>query len=139
RAHLYAVKAYLHSRQGEHCDALEALAAFDESGGEKSFSELAMVINLEAYASYDASRLLQRALAIRNAVLRLPSCPFLVARHERERLRIGLLSNGFGRHPVGWLTLPAFEALDKSRFSLVCFSTHERTADPLTARFRLAA
>lgn len=139
RSSVFALKAYLHSRQGEHRDALEALAAFDQSGGEKSFSELAMVINLEAYASDDAARLLQRALAIRNAVSRLPSCPFLVARHERERFRIGLLSNGFGCHPVGWLTLPAFEALDKSRFSLVCFSTHERAADPLTARFRLAA
>ena len=139
RPQVFALKAYLHSRQGEHREALEALAAFDQSGGEKSFSELAMVINLEAYATDDATRLLQRAHAIRNAVSGLPSCPFVVARQERERLRIGLLSNGFGRHPVGWLTLPAFEALDKSRFSLVCFSTHERAADPLTARFRLAA
>ena len=139
RSSVFALKAYLHSRQGEHRDALEALAAFDQSGGEKSFSELAMVINLEAYASDDAARLLQRAHAIGDAAAQLSVCPFLIAGNRGNRLRIGLLSNGFGRHPVGWLTLPAFEALDKSRFSIVCFSTHERAADPLTARFRLAA
>lgn len=40
---------------------------------------------------------------------------------EPERpLRIGLLSNALRRHPVGWLTLPAWEALEPAAFDLVC-------------------
>jgi protein O-GlcNAc transferase len=49
------------------------------------------------------------------------------------------ISNSFGCHPVGWLTLGAFEALDRDRFEILCFSTMERRDDPIARRFRLLA
>lgn len=138
----HATKAHLHSRQGEHRQALQALERFDAAPGEKTFAELAMVINLEAYATADAGRLLARARAVGRAAAGLPRCPLLLRRASGQgprRLRVGLVSNGFGRHPVGWLTLPAFEAMDRSRFEIICFSTLERACDPLANRFRLLA
>ena len=39
RPQVFALKAYLHSRQDEHREVLEALAAFNQNGGEKSFFE----------------------------------------------------------------------------------------------------
>lgn len=138
----HATKAHLHSRQGEHREALQALERFDRARGEKSFAELAMVLNIEAYATADASRLLARARQVGRAAAKFPRCPLLLRRAHGQtpgRLRVGLLSNGFGRHPVGWLTLPAFEAMDRSRFEIFCFSTLERAGDPLANRFRLIA
>ncbi|WP_081649667.1 O-linked N-acetylglucosamine transferase family protein [Fodinicurvata sediminis] len=53
-------------------------------------------------------------------------------------LRIGLLSGCFGKHPVGWLTVAAFEALPKDKFSLHVFSTRRRD-DYLNRRFKVNA
>ena len=44
---------------------------------------------------------------------------------ESERpLRVGLLSNALRTHPVGWLTLAGWEALDRAAFHLVCLGPH---------------
>ena len=44
---------------------------------------------------------------------------------ESERpLRVGLLSNALRTHPVGWLTLAGWEALDRAAFDLVCLGPH---------------
>lgn len=140
QGYAYATKAQLHSRLGEHREALQALEIFDAAPGEKTFAELAMVINLEAYATADAGRLLARARTVGTAAAKLHRCPLLLrSEHDRSnnRLRVGLISNGFGRHPVGWLTLPAFEAMDRSHFEIYCFSTFERANDPFANRFRL--
>ncbi|MCO6417660.1 hypothetical protein JYK14_16040, partial [Siccirubricoccus sp. KC 17139] len=52
-----------------------------------------------------------------------------------RRLRIGLLSGGFGRHPVGWLTIGGLEALPAEEFALYGYALKPRE-DMLTARFR---
>jgi len=54
------------------------------------------------------------------------------------RPRVGLLSSNLGRHPVGWLTLPAIEHLPREEFEVVAFSLADRD-DPLARRFRARA
>jgi predicted O-linked N-acetylglucosamine transferase (SPINDLY family) len=39
-----------------------------------------------------------------------------------KKLRIGMLSNSFKRHPVTWMTLAALENLDKSKFEVFIYS-----------------
>ncbi len=57
---------------------------------------------------------------------------------EPRRLRVGLLSPNLRTHPVGWLTVAAFEALDPARFDLVCFA-QAPSDDAVSRRFRAAS
>jgi predicted O-linked N-acetylglucosamine transferase (SPINDLY family) len=57
---------------------------------------------------------------------------------DERRLRVGLLSPNLRTHPVGWLTLAAFEALDPAGFELVCFG-HAPSDDAVSRRFRAVA
>lgn len=57
---------------------------------------------------------------------------------DDRRLRVGLLSPNLRTHPVGWLTLAAFEALDPAGFELVCFG-QAPSDDPVARRFRAVA
>jgi predicted O-linked N-acetylglucosamine transferase (SPINDLY family) len=52
-----------------------------------------------------------------------------------RRLRVGLLSGGLGRHPVGWLTVAGIEALPPAEFECVAYAL-KRRADPIAERFR---
>ncbi len=60
------------------------------------------------------------------------------ARGEERRLRLGLLGRRLKTHPVGWLTIGAFEALDPRGFELVCLAGAQND-DPLQRRFRAAS
>lgn len=55
-----------------------------------------------------------------------------------EKLRIGLISGDFGRHPTGHMILPVLEHLDRNSCSVVCYSDRTQE-DDYTARFRAAA
>lgn len=55
-----------------------------------------------------------------------------------KRLRLGFVSRDFHRHPVGYLTLSALEALDKNAFELTCYADVLH-GDELTERFKQAA
>ena len=55
-----------------------------------------------------------------------------------RRLRIGLLSGSLKMHPVGWFTIAGFEALDPSRFALVCLAQDD-ASDSVARRFRSIA
>ncbi len=53
----------------------------------------------------------------------------------KRRLRLGLLSPSLKTHPVGWLTVAAFENLDPTAFEIVCFGpVHD--GDIIDRRFR---
>ncbi len=54
-------------------------------------------------------------------------------------LRVGLLSGSFRAHPVGWLTVAGFEALDPTQFKLTCFSRAMAASDAINQRFRVLA
>ena len=55
-----------------------------------------------------------------------------------RRLRLGLLSPNLRTHPVGWLTLAAFEALDPAAFELICLG-QARSDDAVCRRFQAIA
>ncbi len=60
------------------------------------------------------------------------------ARGPERRLRLGLLGRRLKTHPVGWLTIAAFEALDPRAFELVVLSVAPGD-DALQRRFRAVA
>lgn len=63
---------------------------------------------------------------------------FSSCRDPERRLRIGLLSGTLRVHPVGWLTIAGFEALDPAAFELVAFPEHSFD-DVIARRFRAIA
>jgi predicted O-linked N-acetylglucosamine transferase (SPINDLY family) len=81
---------------------------------------------------------LTEALVACGATLpRTPRPPIADPRPDR-RLRIGLLSGSLRTHPVGWLTIGAFEALDRADFTIACFGRYA-AGDALTRRFAACA
>lgn len=52
-----------------------------------------------------------------------------------KRLRIGMISDGFRRHPVGRMIIAALEQLAPQEIALYAYSTNN-AVDPLTARIR---
>jgi protein O-GlcNAc transferase len=54
-------------------------------------------------------------------------------------LIVGLLSGTLRSHPVGWLTVAGFEALDPDEFRLICLTQNTSPQDPISRRFRSAA
>ena len=53
-----------------------------------------------------------------------PPAAFTNVPDPHRPLRLGLLSGTLRTHPVGWLTLPAFEALDPAAWHITCLSPH---------------
>jgi predicted O-linked N-acetylglucosamine transferase (SPINDLY family) len=120
RAHALApqepqIAAYLLAWRRKLCDwrDLDALSAQVR----RAVNEGRAMVEPFAFLSEDASAAEQlrcaqlRATAIARAVRPLPPLP---ARASRQRPRIGFLSNGFGAHPTGLLTVALFEALHES-------------------------
>ncbi len=56
-----------------------------------------------------------------------------------RRLTIGLMSATLRTHPVGWLTVAAFEALDRNDFDIVCLGDNGFANDAIQKRFRSIA
>ncbi len=73
-----------------------------------------------------ASPLTPRSLAFKNKV------------DPEKRLRVGFVSGSFHRHPVGYLTISALEALDRQKLEVVLYSNNARR-DDLTERFKATA
>lgn len=46
-----------------------------------------------------------------------------------KKLRIGLISAGLWKHPVGWMITAGLENLSKDRFEIYCYSTDNRIDD----------
>ncbi len=77
--------------------------------------------------------------AMRNCAAALPRTPqrsFDNTPDPDRPLIIGLLSGTLRSHPVGWLTVAAFEALDPNSFKLVCLTQNTAPEDPITRRYR---
>ncbi len=53
-----------------------------------------------------------------------------------KRIRIGIISNFFSKHTVGYLTYGLVAGIDSSRFELVLFRTPRGTSDRQTDRFK---
>jgi protein O-GlcNAc transferase len=65
----------------------------------------------------------------------LPAASWSANRDSERRLRIGLLSGTLKVHPVGWLTVAGFEALDRDAFEIVVLA-HHTAQDFIARRFR---
>ena len=106
------IAAYLLAWRRRLCDwrDLDALS----TQVRRAVNEARAMVEPFAFLSEDANAAEQRrcaqlrATAIAQAVRPLPPPP---ARTERKRPRVGFLSNGFGAHPTGLLTVALFEAL----------------------------
>lgn len=95
-----------------------------------------------AFLSEDASGAEQlrcaqlRAAAVGGTVRVLPPAPRTIS----ERLRVGFLSNGFGAHPTGLLTVALFEQLRMlDPFELHLFALNRDDGSPIRQRLQSAA
>jgi protein O-GlcNAc transferase len=64
--------------------------------------------------------------------------PHLNVPDPRRRLRVGFVSPDFGRHPVAYFLIRAFEHLDRGEWETFCYNDR-LNKDELTARFQSAA
>ena len=55
-----------------------------------------------------------------------------------EKIRLGFISPDFRRHPVAYFAEPLFENIDKEKFDIFMYFSHEKK-DDLTERFRALA
>jgi predicted O-linked N-acetylglucosamine transferase (SPINDLY family) len=123
-------------------EALQALAAarrleparFDLESME--LHALMLDDRLDARALFERHRAFGARL---EAAVPADAAPFPGARDPERRLRIGYVSCDFNRHPVAWFAQPLFEAHDRARVEVRCYSTATRPPDEATARLRAAA
>jgi len=87
-----------------------------------------------------AADLLQSARAVSDRLPREHPV-FANARDPAKQLRVALLSGSLRTHPVGWLTVAGFEALDPAAFDIVCLAQNAAAParDALARRFRARA
>lgn len=79
--------------------------------------------------------------ALQDFGARLPRAPmpeFANAPDPARKVRLGLLSGSLRAHPVGWLTIAGFEALDPAQFEIVCLAQNA-ASDTIARRFRAIA
>ncbi|MBU6496900.1 MAG: hypothetical protein KGQ40_00085 [Rhodospirillales bacterium] len=95
--------------------------------------------NAMPYSDEVSAAELLRVNMMAGAALPRDAAPaFSNARNAERRLRIGLLSNNLRTHPVGWLTIAGFEALDPAHHDIVCISRNVAD-DAIQRRFRAVA
>ncbi|GAA5071836.1 tetratricopeptide repeat protein [Lysobacter panacisoli] len=145
RAHALApqepqIAAYLLAWRRKLCDwrdldALSAQVRAAVNEGSASVEPLAFLS--EDAAATEQLRCAQlRAHAIARMVRPLPPAPATT----NERLRVGFLSNGFGAHPTGLLTVALFEELRTlDAFDLHLFALNRDDASAIRARLQAAA
>jgi predicted O-linked N-acetylglucosamine transferase (SPINDLY family) len=85
-----------------------------------------------------ASTLLAALTACSDRLPRTPAPPWTNARDPDRALRVGLLSGSLRTHPVGWLTVAGFEALDPRGFNIIALAQNAGR-DSIARRFRTLA
>ena len=85
------------------------------------------------------SDMLEAMQACSAILSRTPQPPLTNSPDPDRPLVIGLLSGTLRSHPVGWLTVAGFEALDPERFSLICLTQNTTPDDPIARRYRAVA
>ncbi len=145
RAHALApdepqIAAYLLAWRRKLCDwrQLDALAAQVRGAVAAGTAP----VEPFAFLSEDASAAEQlrcarlRASIVAQGVRPLPPAP----RASAGRLRVGFLSNGFGAHPTGLLTVALFEQLRlRDPFDLHLFALNRDDGSPIRQRLQSAA
>jgi len=100
---------------------------------------LGALLGIQPYHPRDGSAAALHATARRLGAQLTPGArPHPPGFNPARRLRVALLSAGFGRHPVGWLTLAGIEALPGDEFEIVAHSLRPQH-DALARRFQARA
>lgn len=145
RAHALApaepqIAAYLLAWRRKLCDwrDLDALTAQVRAAVRNATAS----VEPFAFLSEDATAAEQmqcarlRAAMVARSVRPLPPAPAA----SRGRLRVGFLSNGFGAHPTGLLTVALFEQLRRlDHFDIHLFALNRDDGSPIRRRLREAA
>ena len=153
RVVLEALVAEIGPRPGPLCNLANArVSSGDQEGGlaaardavaaapDDSIAWRALANSLVYHPA--ATGMALREAAERSATLLCGPAPPKLAntRQPERRLRLGLLSATLKTHPVGWLTLAGFEALDPAHFDIVVFSQPLGPhPDTMARRFRALA
>jgi predicted O-linked N-acetylglucosamine transferase (SPINDLY family) len=151
RALLEAIPAEVQSVTGVLCNLATVLVSLGEQEYGEATARRAIA---QDPASPLARRTLANALPYRSGVggaemlaavldytagLPVRTAPvFTNSRDVARKLRIGLLSGSLRGHPVGWLTVAGFEALDPTQFDLICLAQAAGT-DAIARRYRARA
>lgn len=115
----------------------EALCAARRTGG--NVLALGALLGIQPYHPREGSAAALHATArLLGAQLRVSTRLHPPGFNPARRLRLALLSAGFGRHPVGWLTLAGIEALPRTEFEIVTHSLRPQQ-DALARRFQARA
>jgi predicted O-linked N-acetylglucosamine transferase (SPINDLY family) len=120
---LDALSERLRARVAAHAPGIAPFAFLSEPAGPDEQLECARTA---ATAIEAGAAALRRQLA------------FAQAPRAGERLRIGFVSNGFGNHPTGLLTVATIEAL-RAHLDAVLFSTSAPDESPIRRRLRDAS
>lgn len=124
---------------GRQDEALEIARQATDLAPDNPLAHRAVVNTLPYTPDVSAAGLLA---ALRDCAATLPREPrpyaFANQPDPDRRLRVGLLSGMLKTHPVGWLTIAGFEALDPAQFALVGLA-ETMPNDPLSRRFRAVA
>ncbi len=121
-----------------------AYAAMLAAGPEVAIPDpLAAGLGPNFFLGYQAGN--DRALQESLSAYYRAACPALsftathIGRRPPGKLRVGIVSNYFSYHTVGYLAFGLISGLDRSRFDLTLFRTPHAQQDPGTARFLDAA
>ncbi len=95
------------------------------------------LVNTLPYAAEASGAGLLSALQDCSTAIMRPTPVTLRATEPERRLRLGLLSGLLRTHPVAWLTVAGFEALDPAAFDIICLGPQSH--DPMARRFATIA
>ena len=88
------------------------------------------LVNTLPYAAEASGAGLLSALQDCSTAIVRPAPVTLRATEPERRLRLGLLSGLLRTHPVAWLTVAGFEALDPAAFDIICLGPNRTTRWP---------
>lgn len=135
RARMFSMMAELYSSNAQPRQSVDCFREALKIAPDHPQLHFASLMALHYVMNDDPTEVIEavREFGLRNCVFRprIHSTP----PDPDRRIRVGLYSGSFRRHPVGWLTLRAFENLDPERFELVAFESAENS-DVFNKRFR---
>lgn len=116
----------------------EALRISDEGGD--TVASLGCRMGIQPYHPIEgsAAALHRTASRLGAALPHPPLLPHPPGFDPERRLRVGFFGARLGRHPVGWLTLAAIEALPEAEIEVACYSLKPMD-DALARRFHARA
>lgn len=139
---IFCTRANQRASMGDIQGAMDDLATARMNGADE-IEALRAECSLMPYRRDASAIMVRHAMETLGAMLPRAGTPMMrpqsaISDDPERPLRIGLLSNTLRTHPVGWLTLAGFEALDRDSFPIHCFGRFA-PEDRLARRFAARA